>query len=125
MPTPPNSASNSAAAASGEVYVRGQPNGEKRSWHPDGRLRAEYRYERGALVAARAWTEAGKPMSEDEARALAQRDLATDDAHYSSLAAFVRAHLPRCDAGAPDRIGKDKAPQRQTGPALLGVIVTP
>jgi hypothetical protein len=94
------------------VYVRGQPSGEKRSWFPDGRPRAEYRYEQGALAAARAWTEAGKPMSEDEARALAQRDRAADDAYFASLAAFVRAHLPRCAADAPDRVGKDKAAPR-------------
>ena len=89
------------------TYAQGRLAGVKRSWYPDGRLRGEYRYEQGALAAARAWTEAGKPMTEARAHALAQRDLAADDATFASLAAFVRANLPRCAANAPDRAGRD------------------
>ncbi|MFO1317076.1 MAG: hypothetical protein U1F58_15895 [Burkholderiales bacterium] len=81
-------------------YLHGRLSGLKRSWHPDGRLRAEYRYEQGALASARAFAASGKALPEGEARALAQRDLATDDQYYASLDAFVRAHLPHCDAAS-------------------------
>lgn len=88
------------------TYSHGRLSGAKRSWHPDGRLRAEYRYEQGSLVSARAFAESGKALPESEARALAQRDLAADDRQYASLEAFVRAHAPRCDAASSDRLEK-------------------
>jgi hypothetical protein len=87
-------------------YSRGRLSGIKRSWYPDGRLRAEYRYEQGALAAARAFAASGKELPESEARALAQRDLAADDREYAALEAFVRAHAPRCDPAASDRLEK-------------------
>lgn len=72
-------------------YARGRLAGTKRSWYPDGRLRAEYRYEQGELAAARAYAESGRALPESEARAFAQRDLAADDRYLASLEAFVRA----------------------------------
>ena len=85
-------------------YSRGRPSGVTRSWFPDGRLRAEYRYADGVLTAARAFTAAGAAMPDADARALAQRDLAADDREVAALEAFVRAHAPRCDPASSDRL---------------------
>jgi antitoxin component YwqK of YwqJK toxin-antitoxin module len=87
------------------VYAQGLLSGTKRSWYPDGRLRAEFRYDRGLLVEARAYSEAGKPLPDAEARALAANDLETDEKFYASLDAIIRAHLPRCQP-ASDRLEK-------------------
>jgi hypothetical protein len=87
------------------VYAQGRLAGLKRSWYPDGRLRAEFRYEHGRLASARAFTESGKAMPDADARALAERDLRTDDAFVASLDAMVRANLPRCEP-ATDRLEK-------------------
>jgi len=92
-----------AAEARSGLFPR-TPVGITRSWHPDGRLRAEYRYEQGALASARAFAASGRALPESEARALAQRDLASDDQYFASLDAFVRAHLPRCDPAASNRL---------------------
>ena len=88
------------------TYSRGRLSGVKRSWYPDGRLRAEYRYEKGSLVGARAFAESGRALPESEARALAQRDAAADEALQASLEAFLRNHAPRCDPAASDRLEK-------------------
>lgn len=87
------------------VYAHGFLSGIKRSWHPNGRLRAELRYDRGMLAEARAYSEAGKPLSEAEARTLAAHDLETDEKFYASLDAIIRANLPRCEP-ATDRLEK-------------------
>jgi antitoxin component YwqK of YwqJK toxin-antitoxin module len=87
------------------AYAQGLLSGSKRSWHPNGRLRTDLRYDRGALVEARAYSEAGKPLPEAEARALAARDLVADEKYYASLDAIVRSHLPRCEP-ASDRLEK-------------------
>ena len=87
------------------VYTRGKLNGIKRSWYPDGKPRAEFAYEEGALRAALATSESGRPLPESEARALAARDMAADDALYASLLDLVASHLPRCDPAA-DRLEK-------------------
>ena len=41
------------------VYANGQHAGVARSWYPEGSRRAEFRYDHGILVEARAWTTAG------------------------------------------------------------------
>lgn len=87
------------------VYSRGRLNGSKRSWFPNGRLRSEYGYERGVLRSATATSESGKALPESEARELAARDLADDEALYASLLAIVNSHLPRCEP-ATDRLEK-------------------
>ena len=79
------------------VYTRGQLNGDKRSWYPDGRLRAQYRYDKGELRAASGATPSGEPLDDAHARSLAQRDAASDDAFVSSLLEIVSANLPHCD----------------------------
>lgn len=83
-------------------YVDDQPHGIKRSWYPDGTLRAEYRYEHGTLVEARAWTERGAPLPDAEARGLAVRDAYNDDRYYASLVGIVRDNLPPCEAAPSD-----------------------
>ena len=80
------------------MYSRGKLNGDKRSWYPDGRLRAQYRYESGALSEASAIRESGQAMSDADSRALAQSDAALDDAFVAALLATVSANPPRCDA---------------------------
>lgn len=87
------------------MYTRGKLNGSKRSWYPDGKPRAEFTYEDGALRAATATSESGKSLPEAQARALAASDVAADDALYASLLEVVGSHLPRCDPAA-DRLEK-------------------
>ena len=77
-------------------YVDGRPHGIKRSWYRSGAPSVEARYERGLLAGASAWTEAGVPLSDAEARALAGRERAADEALYATLDALVRDHPPRC-----------------------------
>ena len=85
------------------AYVAGKLHGRKRSWYPDGQLRAEYRYDQGALIEARVFSESGKAFDPAEARAQAATDLATDDRFYATLDEIVRTHRPPC-APASDRI---------------------
>ncbi len=80
------------------VYAHGRRAGGVRSWYPNGRPRAEFRYERGVLAEARAWNAKGAKLTEAEARAMAARDVATDDQFYNALEAIVREHPPPCDA---------------------------
>jgi hypothetical protein len=79
------------------VYSHGKLSGDKRSWYPSGRLRAEYRYNQGELREAQAKSPSGQALTEHDARALAQRDAAADDAFVASLLATVAANPPRCD----------------------------
>lgn len=85
------------------AYAGGRLHGLKRSWYPDGRPRAEFRYDKGALVDARAYSEAGRALSAADARALATSDLATDERYYTTLHDIVRSHQPHC-APASDRL---------------------
>ena len=86
------------------AYAAGRRNGETRSWHANGKPRAVFVYEQGALVSARAWSVAGAMLGEAAARALAARDAEADERYYESLEAIVNAHPPRCDeAGSPPR----------------------
>jgi len=78
-------------------YIEDRLNGVVRSWHPSGAARAEYRYERGELIEARAWTTAGDALSEAEARNLAQSDTAADRQVLESLLRLVGEHLPGCE----------------------------
>jgi hypothetical protein len=91
------------------TYVDGKLSGMRRSWYADGRVRTEVRYDAGTRAETRAFSEAGRPLSDAQALALAARDAADDDALLASLEAMVRAHPPRCDDGAER---DDKAPPR-------------
>jgi len=78
------------------AYVKDALNGAKRSWHPDGSPRGDYFYERGALVAAKAWRANGTPLADDGARAQALRDAADEAKTYATLGAIVDGNLPAC-----------------------------
>ena len=78
-------------------YNGNQLHGLKRSWHPDGARRAEFRYDHGMLTEAHAWSAAGRPLSPAEARALAVRDASTDERYYQTLEQIVRDNLPSCE----------------------------
>jgi antitoxin component YwqK of YwqJK toxin-antitoxin module len=71
--------------------------GVTRSWHPNGRQRTEYLYERGSLVAARAWSESGTALPEAEARRLAERDTVADADFLAGLERMIAENGPRCD----------------------------
>jgi antitoxin component YwqK of YwqJK toxin-antitoxin module len=77
-------------------FVAGERHGTSRSWYDTGRPRGEYVYERGRLVDARGWTEAGKALSASAARAQADRDRRRDDRFIESLERLVAVHEPRC-----------------------------
>lgn len=77
-------------------YVDDRPQGIQRSWHADGRPRAEYRYEHGVLADAHAWTEAGEPLGDAAARGQAADDAEANARIYASLLSLVREHRPPC-----------------------------
>jgi hypothetical protein len=79
------------------AYAAGVLHGHTRSWHANGKRRAEYLYERGVLAAASAWSESGAPLLEPDARHLAERDRGTDAEVYASLERLVAGNPPRCD----------------------------
>ena len=77
------------------TYVGGRPV-SARSWYPDGRLRAEFRYDNEKLAEARAWNANGMLLPDAEARALAARDRVADEKFYDTLLAIVRDNPPAC-----------------------------
>jgi antitoxin component YwqK of YwqJK toxin-antitoxin module len=83
-------------------YVDDRLHGVVRSWHANGTLRAVYRYDRGVLIGARAWSESGVALADAEARSLSEHDAAADEAFYASLLALVRDNPPACDAEGPN-----------------------
>ena len=78
-------------------YVADLLHGLVRSWYPNGALRAEYRYEHGALVEAHAWTDASASVPDEEAMSQALRDAEADQRLLEGLTALVHDHLPNCD----------------------------
>ena len=80
------------------VYANGLRAGTVRSWYPDGRPRADFRYDKGVLEEARAWNEKGAPMTDAEVRAMEARDLVEDERYYTALEAIVRDNPPPCEA---------------------------
>jgi hypothetical protein len=87
------------------TYAHGRLSGTVRTWYPNGRSRSEFRYEEGVLTGARASSESGRTLSDTEARALATRDRASDEASFASMLGIVSANLPRCEP-ASDRLEK-------------------
>jgi hypothetical protein len=79
------------------AYAAGARHGITRSWHANGRQRTEYLYERGSLVAVRAWSEAGVPLADAEARRVAERDASADTEVLSGLERTIAENGPRCD----------------------------
>jgi antitoxin component YwqK of YwqJK toxin-antitoxin module len=78
------------------AYSAGALHGLTRSWHTNGKRRAEYRYERGELAAVEAWGETGEPLPEPAARRLAERDRATEAELYADLERTIAENLPLC-----------------------------
>ncbi len=83
-------------------YVDDRLHGIKRSWFANGVQRGEYRYEHGVLVDAHAWTEAGAPLPEADARSLASGDVDADEQDYARLLAMVRENPPVCEPTPPN-----------------------
>ena len=79
------------------AWRHGSRDGLTRSWYADGRRRLEAEYAAGRIVASVGWTDAGEPMSDAAAHALAERDAEAADAYYAELEALIGDHLPRCD----------------------------
>ena len=79
------------------AYAAGVRHGITRSWHANGRQATEYLYERGSLVAAKAWSESGASLAESEARRIAERDAAADADFLSGLERTIAEHGRRCD----------------------------
>ena len=94
---PAASAVADAPRRSETAYVDDRLHGVKRSWFATGRPRTDLRYVRGELVEARAWVEAGAPLPEADARAIAERDVAADDGFYATLEALVADNRPKCE----------------------------
>ncbi|HVO89985.1 MAG TPA: hypothetical protein VMV45_15705 [Casimicrobiaceae bacterium] len=88
-------------------YRANRLDGEKRSWHRNGRLRMRARYVAGELRSAQAWDQTGRRLDDAAAVALATRDLAEDDEYFASLDSMVKAHPPTCD--------NDPAPVQRAG----------
>jgi hypothetical protein len=83
-------------------YVDDRLHGIKRSWYANGVQRGEYRYQHGVLVEAHAWTEAGAPLPEADARSLASGDVDADEQDYARLLALVRDNPPVCEPALPN-----------------------
>jgi len=78
-------------------YTDNALNGIERSWHANGVLRSELRYEHGTLLSAQAWDRSGTLLPEAHARRLAAQDAAADERVLADLEAIVQDHLPRCE----------------------------
>jgi len=78
-------------------YAGGARHGVTRSWHPNGRQRTEYLYEKGSLVSARAWGESGSVVTDLDARRLAERDAVADADFLAGLERMIAENGPRCD----------------------------
>jgi hypothetical protein len=78
-------------------YLENELHGVLRSYHSNGALRTECRYEHGLLVSAQAWDARGSTLTEEQARKLAVRDVEADNRSLAQFDAMVRANLPRCE----------------------------
>jgi hypothetical protein len=78
-------------------YVENRLHGIRRSWNPRGGRRAEFRYQRGVLIDAKAWEDDGTPRPQPEALAQAATDEITDRQLFASLEALIHDHPPHCE----------------------------
>ncbi len=78
-------------------WRRGVREGLTRTWYPDGRRRSEVEYVRGRASRITAWNDAGEPLTEAAAHAIADEDAAAGDSRYQALETLVEQHLPRCE----------------------------
>lgn len=78
-------------------YLENVLHGVLRSYHPNGVLRTECRYEHGELVSAQAWDTRGSVLTGEQARKLATRDVEANNHSLAQFDATIRANLPRCE----------------------------
>jgi hypothetical protein len=78
-------------------YLENVLHGVLRSYHPNGVLRTECRYEHGELVSSRAWDARGSVLTGEQARRLATRDVEANNRVLAQFDALIRANLPRCE----------------------------
>jgi hypothetical protein len=78
-------------------YLDNVLHGVLRSYHANGTLRTECRYEHGQLVSALAWDARGSILTESQARKLAERDVEADNRALAQFDALVGANLRRCE----------------------------
>jgi len=78
-------------------YSDNQLHGIVRSFHSNGALRAEIRYEHGTMVVAQAWDQRGTRVPDAQARRLAARDAEANERVYAGLEAVIRDHPPHCE----------------------------
>ena len=105
------------------AYSAGLLHGITRSWHANGNPRAEYRYERGELAAAQAWSETGAPLPEPRRAAWPSAIRATDaDLYAQSREDHCRqpAALPMTARAATDGRGEDHEDDQAPGRAEDG-----
>jgi hypothetical protein len=74
-----------------------QLHGIVRSFHANGALRGEFRYEHGTIVVAQAWDQRGIRLSDAQARRLAALEVEAAERVYAGLEAIVREHPPHCE----------------------------
>ncbi len=92
-----------AAAEVGSALCRWQAARDQALLVPERQAELEARYERGSL-GAKAWTEAGLPLADADARAgWPRRSSQRTRPVYATLDALVRDHRPHCDLRAPGR----------------------
>ncbi len=77
-------------------FSGGLLDGHKRSWFPGGVNRAEFDYEAGHLVEARAWSPTGDPLPLWQARQRAESDFEADAELRQTLESFIGSYLPEC-----------------------------
>lgn len=78
------------------AYRNGERDGPTRLWSADGRLRGEFEYAGGRLGSQRAYDDAGMPLPDEQARALAERERAETGRFVEDLLATLRRHPPDC-----------------------------
>ncbi|HVF63216.1 MAG TPA: hypothetical protein VNE58_04405 [Casimicrobiaceae bacterium] len=83
------------------VYSGGKLNGFMRIWYPDSRVRGEYAFAAGQLIAAKGWDVRGRELSEAQAKAQAEKDVLAHEAYYATLEGMVSRHLPVCASVKP------------------------
>ena len=77
-------------------WRHGVRDGTRRTWYPDGRRRSKTEYAKGRIVSSAAWSEAGEPLPDDAARALAESDERAADAAYARRSELIARHMPSC-----------------------------
>jgi hypothetical protein len=78
-------------------YSDNRLHGIVRSFHSNGALRAEFRYEHGTMVLAQAWDQRGARLPDAQAQRLAVSEAEAAERVYAGFEAIVREHPPHCE----------------------------